>query len=72
MKKKYKILFKYSSRSRKNKFFVGLDNIISKISDKENYLIVVSLDYDDKEMFNKEVLERLIPYIENYKVYQIH
>lgn len=71
MSKKHKILFKYSSRSRKNKFFLGLDNIISKISDKENYLIVVSLDFDDKEMFNKEVLERLIPYINNHKVFPV-
>jgi len=71
MKKKYKILFKFSSRSRPEKFFNGLDNIISKISDKENYLIVASLDFDDKTMFNKHVLYKLIPYIENNKVFPI-
>jgi len=64
----YKILFKFSSRSRTEKFFAGLDNIISKVRDKENYIIVASLDYDDKTMFNKEVLERLIPYVQNHKV----
>ncbi len=68
----YKILFKFSSRSRPEKFFNGLDNIISKIDDKENYLIVASLDLDDKTMFNKQVLERLIPYINNHKVIPIY
>lgn len=64
----YKILFKFASRSRNEKFFQSLDNIISKIDDKENYMIVTSLDFDDKAMFNKQVLERLIPYVEHHKV----
>lgn len=64
----FKILFKFTSRSRPLKFFSTLDNIISKIEDKENYVILCSLDYDDKTMFNKSVLEKLIPYINNYKV----
>jgi hypothetical protein len=66
--KPYKILFKFASRSRESKFFASLDNIISKVHDKENYIIVASLDYDDKTMFNKEVLERLIPYVKNNNV----
>ncbi len=66
--KPYNILIKFASRSRCEKFFSSLDNIISKISDKENYFIVASLDYDDKTMFNKETLERLIPYVKNHKV----
>lgn len=64
----YKILFKFTSRSRPLKFFSTLDNIISKIDDKENYVILCSLDFDDKSMFNKSVLEKLIPYINNHKV----
>lgn len=64
----YKILFKFTSRSRPLKFFSTLDNIISKIDDKENYVILCSLDFDDKAMFNKSVLEKLIPYINNHKV----
>jgi hypothetical protein len=71
MDKPYKILFKFASRSRNEKFFKSLDNIISKIDDKENYLIVASLDFDDKTMFNKQVLERLIPYVDNHKVFPV-
>lgn len=66
-----KILFKFSSRSRSEKFFKCLDNIISKIDDKENYMIVASLDFDDKTMFNKQVLERLILYVENHKLFPV-
>lgn len=66
--KPYKILFKFASRSRVSKFFASLDNIISKVQDKDNYIIVASLDFDDKTMFNKQVLEMLIPYIKNNNV----
>lgn len=68
MEEKYKILFKFCSRSRPLKFFSTLDNIISKIDDKENYVILCSLDFDDETMFNKSVLEKFIPYINNHKV----
>ena len=71
MDENYKILFKFSSRSRTEKFFKSLDNIISKVDDKQNYMIVASLDFDDKSMFNKQVLERLIPYVENHKVFPV-
>jgi hypothetical protein len=63
---KYKILFKYASRSRTNKFFVGLDNIISNLSDLNNFCILVSLDVDDVSMNNKDTIMKLTEYVQKY------
>jgi hypothetical protein len=62
--KPYKILFKFATRSRTEKFFAGIDNIIDNVSDKNNFKILVSADMDDLSMFNKHVAKRLIPYVE--------
>lgn len=64
--KKYKILFKFATRSRVDKFFEGLDNILANISDKENFLILVSADIDDASMCNKEMYEKLKDYLIAY------
>lgn len=71
MERNYKILFKFPSRSRPEKFFQGLDNIIGNLADKENYLIAVTLDEDDLTMYNRDTLLRLKPYIENHKVFPV-
>ena len=34
----YKILFKYASRSRNQKFFEGLENILTNLGDLNNLL----------------------------------
>jgi len=44
-----KILFKFASRSRPEKFLKGLDNI-SQFSDDHNHVVLCSLDSDDKTM----------------------
>jgi hypothetical protein len=62
--KPYNILFKFATRSRPQKFFAGLDNIIDNISDKENFKILVSADNDDTSMYNKDIMNKLIPYVE--------
>jgi hypothetical protein len=64
--KKYKILFKYASRSRAIKFFSGLDNIIKNLSDLENFCILVSLDLDDITMNNPTTINRLTEYVKAY------
>ncbi len=46
------ILFKYASRSRPDRFFEGLHNIIDMAADKENYTIFCALDRDDQSMFS--------------------
>jgi hypothetical protein len=61
--KKYKILFKYASRSRTIKFFSGLENIIKNLSDLENFCILVSLDIDDISMNNPSTINKLTDYI---------
>lgn len=66
MEKNYNILFKYASRSRPAKFFIGLDNILANLSNKENYCILISLDSDDTSMYNKVILERLKEYLVSY------
>jgi hypothetical protein len=41
MENKYKILFKYASRSRNTKFFTGLDNILKNLFYLENFCILI-------------------------------
>lgn len=67
----YNILFKFATRSRPEKFFSGLDNIINNLADKQNYLIVVTLDTDDTTMYNRDIMLRLKPYIEHHKVFPV-
>lgn len=69
--KDYFILFKFATRSRPEKFFKGLDNIINNLHDKKNFAILVTADIDDAHMYNKDVLERLIPYVDNHNVIPI-
>lgn len=66
MEKKYKILFKFATRSRVDKFFNGLENIINKVSDKENFCILISADSDDLTMNNKNTIDRLKEYLQKY------
>lgn len=65
MNNEYFILFKFASRSRPDKFFKGLDNIIHNLHDKKNFVILATLDIDDESMYNKTVIEKLIPYVKN-------
>jgi len=63
---KYKILFKFASRSRTNKFFAGVDNILSNLSDLNNFCILASLDVDDATMNNPSTISRLTEYVNKY------
>ena len=49
------ILFKFASRSRPEKFKTVVENLLEKIADKENFLILVSADTDDVTMNNREI-----------------
>jgi len=57
-----KILFKFPSRQRPERFFQTLDNLHSMIADKENFHIVCTLDIDDPTMNNEEVKARINGY----------
>ena len=50
MERKYKILFKYPSRQRRERFLQGLDSILENIHDQENYQVLVTADLDDPAM----------------------
>lgn len=63
---KYKILFKFASRSRTTKFFAGIDNIISNLADLNNFCILASLDVDDSTMNNRNSIARLTEYVQKY------
>lgn len=55
----YSILFKYTSRSRPERFLEGLHNIQSMINDHEHYAILCSLDEDDQTMNNLAMREEM-------------
>lgn len=57
-----KILFKYASRSRPDKFFDGLDSIFNNLFDFEHFHISCTLDRDDESMNNKSVIDRIGTY----------
>jgi hypothetical protein len=66
MSAKYKILFKYASRSRTQKFFGGLENILNNLADLDNFCILISLDIDDTTMNNPTTIQKLTEYINKY------
>lgn len=54
-----KILFKYPSRNRPERFFEGLQNLVDNIRDKDNYHISCTLDIDDESMNNDSVINKI-------------
>lgn len=59
MKKQATILFKFASRGRKERFFTSLDSIYTNIADPDNFFVSATLDTDDEEMNNPEVIARI-------------
>lgn len=57
-----KILFKYTSRGRKDLFFRGLRSIVENLANREDYHILCTFDEDDLDMNNDEVLRMLSGY----------
>lgn len=57
-----KIIFKYPSRSRPERFFNCLDSLVANINDPYNYLISCTLDEDDMTMNKQEVVDRIMEY----------
>lgn len=56
-----KILYKYASRSRPDKFFSILDNVIF-LARHPNYTILATLDLDDDTMTTPEIRDRINSY----------
>ena len=57
-----KILIKFPSRGRVDRFFSALDACVSNIQDKANYHVSFTLDSDDPVMNNDNVVARLMEY----------
>lgn len=51
------ILFKFASRSRPEKFFKAIDNIIYMIDDKVNYTVLCTFDKDDVTMSESNICD---------------
>jgi hypothetical protein len=49
------IIFKYTSRSRRENFIRGYNSITDNIYDKNNYHILISIDDDDESMKNLDL-----------------
>jgi hypothetical protein len=69
--RKTKILLKYASRGRRERFFDGLDNIFELSENKDRILVMVTLDEDDIEMCNSDVKGRLSEYNNVHVIYGI-
>jgi len=52
-----RILFKYTTRSRRSNFLRGYDSILNNIANREDYHILISVDGDDQSMSPLPVLD---------------
>jgi hypothetical protein len=65
-RKPYRILIKFPTRNRPQKFIQAIKEMYVGIGDKANTKIVVTADIDDPTMYNKETLQAVHPFIINY------
>ena len=61
-----KLLIKFPTRGRREKFFSVLDKYYSNLSDLDNTTFLISLDKDDTQMNNTEVVNKLKSYKKLY------
>lgn len=64
----YKILIKFPTRGRPDKFFKGLDQYISKAKNLDRIAFLISLDADDVSMNNEIIINRLKNYQNKIKL----
>jgi hypothetical protein len=62
-----KILIKFPTRGRPEKFFNVLEKYINMADDIKNIAFVISLDNDDLTMCNKNIIDKLEEYNKNIK-----
>jgi hypothetical protein len=61
-KRDLRLLIKFPTRGRPEKFLEVLNKYIDMLEDKENYQIIVSCDTDDLTMNNEEMINKLKSY----------
>lgn len=59
---KHKLLIKFPSRSRPERFFKSLDSLYNNIGDKENFYVSCTLDEDDPTMHNDNTIANILSY----------
>jgi hypothetical protein len=69
--KPYKILIKYASRGRPERFFDGMESIYNLCSDVSSIRVLVTADIDDALMNNSEVRERVSLYQNAHIIYGV-
>lgn len=62
MEHTYKILVKYPSIGRPERFFKGLDTIHNNFVDKDNFHVSCTLDSSDHSMNTKDVIDKISSY----------
>ena len=68
IKKSKKILYNFACRSRKEKMFEAIENILS-LSKYDNFLIQLTLDVDDSVLIDKYVVDRINSYGDKVKAH---
>lgn len=62
----YRILIKFPTRNRPQKFIQCIKDMYIGMGDKTNTKVVVTADLNDPTMYNRQVLEAVRPFIINY------
>lgn len=67
----FKILVKYASRGRPQRFFDGMESIYSLCSQPDHIRVLITADLDDPLMNNNEVKEQICQYKNAHIIYGI-
>lgn len=65
----FKILVKYTTKGRRNRFFDGMDSIYNFCSQPDYIRVMVTCDIDDPEMNTKEVKDKIESYKNAHVIY---
>lgn len=65
----FKILVKYATRGRVDRFFEGMETIYNLCSQPEHIRVLITADLDDDKMNNEEVKERISKYKHAHIIY---
>src|SRR3954462_5363237 len=65
----FKILVKYATRGRPERFFDGMDSIYNLCSQPDHIRVLITADLDDHKMNNEEVRDRIAKYKNAHIIY---
>lgn len=67
----FKVLVKYTSRGRKERFFEGMETIYNLCSQPDHIRVLVTADIDDPAMYNDEVRDRIAAYKNTHLIFGV-